>query len=48
MNLNTTTTIGTGAAEEKLKLAAIFFDQIVPIQKEHGVPQDLICNISIQ
>ena len=47
MNIKTNITIGIGATEEKLKLAAIFFDQVIPIQKEHNIPKSLICQLPI-
>jgi hypothetical protein len=47
MNIKTNKTIGIGATEEKLKLAAIFFDQVIPIQKENNIPKSLICQVPI-
>ncbi|MGB0869628.1 MAG: hypothetical protein ACPGSD_08515 [Flavobacteriales bacterium] len=47
MIINKFNTVGIVSDADKLKLAAILFDSIIPVGKEHNVPENLISKIPI-
>ncbi|SHK64092.1 hypothetical protein SAMN04488007_3482 [Maribacter aquivivus] len=47
MIINKYNTVGIVSDADKLKLAAILFDSIIPIGKEHNIPEKLISKIPI-
>ena len=40
-------TVGIGFDEKRLKLAAIFFDQIIPVTENYNIPKNLLCELPI-
>ena len=47
MVINKFNTVGIVSDADKLKLAAILFDSIIPVGKEHNVPENLLSKIPI-
>lgn len=47
MEINKLKTIGIVSDEDKLKLAAILFDEILPVKTEQKIPDSLLCKVPI-